>query len=265
MTAYTTVTEIPGQGATEEQLAMLRTRYGIAGELVRNHDVLEVACGSGFGLKYLASRAKRVVGGDFDARMVTLAARHRSEWIDVVRMDAHQLPFGTGRFDVVLLLEALYYLSDTACFLSEARRVLRRDGVLFVCFPNRDWKGFNPSPFSRRYYSLEELEPLLTEAGFAMEAHTGFSAHDSGSHPRFLRRLRRIAVALRLIPRTMRGKAVLKRLLFGRLHPIPETLPNSWTASLSDLLPATAGVTPRDHKVLYVIARPASPESSGPC
>ncbi len=244
---------------------MLRTRYGVAGELVRDHDALEVACGSGFGLRYLASRAKRVVGGDFDARLVTLAARHRSEWIDVVRMDAHQLPFGAGRFDVVLLLEALYYLSDTACFLGEARRVLRHDGVLFVCFPNRDWNGFNPSPFSRRYYSLEELETLLTEAGFAMEGYAGFPAHDSGLHNRLLRRLRRIAVALRLIPRTMRGKAVLKRLLFGPLHPIPKTLPPTWTASLSDLLPVTAGVTPRDHKVLYVLARPASPEPMGPC
>ena len=62
---YTTVTELPGSGATSEQLAMLYARYALAAGFSRGKDVVEVACGPGIGLGYLARWARRVVGGEF--------------------------------------------------------------------------------------------------------------------------------------------------------------------------------------------------------
>ena len=43
----------------------LWTRYAFAGSLCRGKDVLEVACGPGPGLAYLAGKARRVVGSDY--------------------------------------------------------------------------------------------------------------------------------------------------------------------------------------------------------
>lgn len=61
---YTSVTEITGCNVTSEQLQRMYARYRFASELCDDKEVLEVACGSGQGLGYLAKKAKRVVGGD---------------------------------------------------------------------------------------------------------------------------------------------------------------------------------------------------------
>ncbi|HKV87258.1 MAG TPA: hypothetical protein VJT78_04610, partial [Candidatus Dormibacteraeota bacterium] len=59
---YTTVTETWGLAASPEQLAMQYFRYRMAAGLCDGRDVLEIGCGSGMGLPYLASRARRVIG-----------------------------------------------------------------------------------------------------------------------------------------------------------------------------------------------------------
>ncbi len=70
---FGSVTELPGMGATKEQLSMLHTRYRMAAELAEGKDVLELACGPGFGLGALEANSRRVVGGDFDQNMVEIA------------------------------------------------------------------------------------------------------------------------------------------------------------------------------------------------
>ena len=60
---YSIITEIPGIDASQEQLSMLLTRYHVAAERAEGMDLLEVACGAGIGLEYLAVRqgAKTIV------------------------------------------------------------------------------------------------------------------------------------------------------------------------------------------------------------
>jgi 2-polyprenyl-3-methyl-5-hydroxy-6-metoxy-1,4-benzoquinol methylase len=74
-TDYCTVTELPGSNATKEQLARLYHRYHFAAGFCEGKDVLEVACGAGQGLGYLARKAKSVVGGDYGRRCKELLQR----------------------------------------------------------------------------------------------------------------------------------------------------------------------------------------------
>jgi ubiquinone/menaquinone biosynthesis C-methylase UbiE len=106
---YEQVTEIPGLGATREQMSMLYTRYRTAAAFCEGKDVLQVACGAGQGLGYLAAKACRVVGGDYTARLLNLARSHYRDRIPLVRLDAHKLPFRDQTFEVVILYEAIYY------------------------------------------------------------------------------------------------------------------------------------------------------------
>jgi len=123
--SFATVTELPGHGATREQLSMMHTRYRMAAELSKDKDLLELACGPGVALGYLGKNARRVVGGDFDADLVGAAAEHYGTRYEVHQMDAQELPFDDSSFDVILLLEAIYYLPDAEAFVAEARRVLQ--------------------------------------------------------------------------------------------------------------------------------------------
>ncbi|HEY6101682.1 MAG TPA: class I SAM-dependent methyltransferase [bacterium] len=252
MTSYVPVTEVPGSGATAEQLEMLATRYRFAADLTAGRDVLEVACGPGIGLGYLARGARRVVGGDVDERLLHAAKRHYGPRIGLLRLDAHILPFADRSFDAVILFEALYYLREPVRFLGEARRVLRPAGMLLISMVNREWRGFNPSPYSTRYFSAGELRALLESSGFAVELRGGFPSGASTLGGKVLGYAREGAVRLRLIPSTMRGKQVLKRLVYGPLTALPAELMNGRGSSL---VPLRGDLSIPEFKVLYALGR----------
>jgi SAM-dependent methyltransferase len=154
----------------------------------------------------------------------------------------------------VLLLEAIYYLPDAEKFIAEARRVLRPGGALYICSANREWTLFNPSPFSRRYYSAGELREMLHAAGFAAELLAGFPDSGRGLKSRVLRSVRKAAVSMHLIPQTMNGKERIKRLLHGKLVPLPAELTES-IGEVHPLVPVPAGQTVSGHKVIYAVGR----------
>src|SRR5438034_2382376 len=218
---YSTVTEAHGTQITREALDMMWTRYAFAADLCRGRDVLEVACGAGQGLGLLARHARRVVGGDYTMSLLEMARRQYGAAIPLARLDGHRLPFAAGTFDVVILFEAIYYLSHADAFLDECRRVLRPGGVVIVSTVNREWSEFNPSPFSTKYWSARELTGLLAAKGFAAEVHGGFVAARASARDALVAAIKRIAVALRLIPKTMAGKRLLKRLFLGSLVDFP--------------------------------------------
>ncbi len=218
---YTDVTETPGLGATREQMSMLYTRYRTAAAFCEGKDVLEVACGAGQGLGYLATKAHRVVGGDYTERLLSLARSHYGGQIPLVRLDAHRLPFRDRSFDVVILYEAIYYLGEPGQFLAECRRVLRDGGVVLICSVNREWADFNPSPFSTKYLSTRELHELLERQEFAVELYGAFPVSTNSVRDHVVSLLKRVAIALHFIPRTMKGREVLKKYFSADLHQFP--------------------------------------------
>ncbi|OGR98575.1 MAG: hypothetical protein A2V88_07650 [Elusimicrobia bacterium RBG_16_66_12] len=252
--SYVTVTELPGAGATREQLSMLYTRYRLAATHAAGKDLLEVACGPGIGLGYLARSARTVVGGDFDETMLRQARAHYGDRAQLVRLDAHVLPFADHTFDVILLYEALYYLSAPVRFVREVRRLLRSPGTSLICTANPQWDGFNPSPFTFRYFSARELRELMSGEGFTTELYAAFPARSRDRRDHLVSAVRRAAVGLHLIPQTMKGKEALKRLVYGRLAPLPAEAVDGMAAE-AELTPITAADRADDFKVLYAVGR----------
>jgi SAM-dependent methyltransferase len=252
--SYSAVTELPGGRATAEQLSMLRTRYHLARERSRGKDVLEVACGSGMGLGYLAKEARTVVGGDVDESVLRFAREHYRGCgnIEVRQMDAHELPFEDDSFDLVLMYEALYYLRDAGQFLKEAQRVLRPGGELIICSVNCRWHGFNPSPFSTRYVAPDEIGALMEQSGFSPRIEFGFVDRGQSLKRQAISLVRRAAVRAHLVPKTMRGKEWLKRLFYGPLKSLDGELTDD-IAPLAELHELTPDVATSDFKVFYAI------------
>ena len=66
---YSIITEFPGLKATQEQIQRMYQRYCFIREFAQGKDVLEVACGAGMGLGYIAKVANAVTGeSDLDER-----------------------------------------------------------------------------------------------------------------------------------------------------------------------------------------------------
>jgi SAM-dependent methyltransferase len=253
--SYFTVTEQPGQPASRIQLEMLEARYAWAADQARGKDVLEAGCGAGMGLPVLARVARSVEAGDVDPENLGAAAQacaaHRN--IALGRFSAQELPFPNESFDLVLLFEAVYYLPDVRRFLEETRRVLRPGGTLLIVTVNPEWTGFNPSPLQTRYWKAADLLAVLLEAGFGARVQGAFP-ETAGGTAWMIGWIRRVGVALHLVPRTMGGKALLKRIFYGRLQPVPPHL-RLTSARAAELEELDDGVSAVRYRVLYATAR----------
>lgn len=248
---FSTVTELSGHQAHAEQLSMIHTRYSLAQQRCDGKDVLEVACGPGRGLGYLALRARSVTAGDLTPALIDSARAYYGERVKLSVLDAQKLPFADASFDLVLLYEAFYYLPQPEQFLAEAHRVLRPGGELLLSMPNPEWDGFNPSPFSVRYFTADELRTVLVARSFVPRIMAGFAAAPRGPLGLAVSAVRRAAVSLGVIPKTMKGKAWLKGAFYGPLAELGPELDTS--VPVAALVDAAPGPTP-GYKMLYALA-----------
>lgn len=93
-------------------------------QLAGTGHLLDLCCGTGDIARRLAGK---VVGVDFTAEMLQVAARHGGNW---VQADALRLPFPDASFDAVTVGYGLRNLADLEAGLREIRRVLRPGGKL---------------------------------------------------------------------------------------------------------------------------------------
>lgn len=154
--------EMPGTKISRENLQIIYSRYNFVSQFVAGKQVLEVGCGPGVGLGYLAKKAPRVIGGDYSVDNLKLAHKHYQDRVELIQLDAHNLPFKDNCFDVVLTMATIIYLQLDQ-FFSECYRVLKKGGTLIFCTPNKDQPGFRRSPMSKNYFSIPELSQLLSQ------------------------------------------------------------------------------------------------------
>jgi len=249
-TDFSDVTEVPGLAVSRVQLARTYHRYEFAREHVRGA-VLELACGAGQGLAYLARAADRVVGGDRTAANIDLARVAHGARFPLLLLDACRLPFADASFDSVVLLEALYYLPDADGAVAECARVLRHDGRLVVSSVNCAWPDFGRSIHSTRYYTSREIGELLARHGFGPRLYGAF-AEATGPVARARSMVRRLALRLGLVPGSLRAKALLKRFFYGPLLRQPARLDDG-AASGERADPIRADDVDTRHSILYAV------------
>ena len=99
---------------------------------------------------------------------------------------AEKIPFEKKFFDSVVAGELIEHLKKPELFVKEAKRVLKKNGVLVLTTPNR--KSFvnriTKSYFTPIHFSLftkKELEKLLKENGFEIEKFECFPYTEESS------------------------------------------------------------------------------------
>lgn len=103
--------------------------------------VLDVGCGTGnFSMK-MAERGCVVTGIDVSEEMLKVArekAAEKSLSISYLQMDATELGFDDGAFDVVLTMAAVEFIEDTARAVEEMFRVVKNGGQVLIGTINAD-------------------------------------------------------------------------------------------------------------------------------
>jgi ubiquinone/menaquinone biosynthesis C-methylase UbiE len=250
---YVGITETPGTLITREAASMALSRYELVRRLAAGRRVLDAACGSGQGLGYVAREAAHIVGGDITSGLLAQAQAHYGKSVSLVRFDAHALPFVTGSFELVQIHEAIYYMAQPRLVFEECRRVLSRDGILVVSSINPAWADFNPSPHARGYLGAQELKVTLEGLFRSVDILFGFAVPPSNVGRVAVSVIKRTGRRLKLIPRTMRGKTVLKRMFLGPLVAVPAEIDIAM-ASIDE--PSRAPIDEaRRFKTIYAVAK----------
>lgn len=146
-------------------VALHLKRYDFALQWCDGREVLDVACGAGYGSALLATVARRVVGGDVDAGSVAYAKeRYARPNAEFLVLDATSLPFGDRAFDTFCSFETIEHVDEPQRVVAEAARVLRDDGTFLVSTPQVAVTTTSPeNPFHRIELSRTDFAALLDE------------------------------------------------------------------------------------------------------
>jgi SAM-dependent methyltransferase len=129
---------------------------------------LDLGAGSGGNSPLLVDAGYRTIALEHDP--VAAAVTH-DRGIDVVRADAHDLPFPDAAFDVVLACDVLEHLSDDKAATAELYRVLKPGGTLLLTVPAdpRLWSVHDVALSHHRRYTRDSLRSVLEGGGFRIQ------------------------------------------------------------------------------------------------
>ena len=151
-------------------------RYVFALPFVENKRVLDIACGTGYGIGLLRSKAKFVAGVDIDPIAAKEAKDECGDNGAVLLGNGLGLPFADATFNVITSFETLEHLVERSDFLAELERVLTPDGTLILSTPNANYSqpvnGVPANPFHVHEYEPDELKAEL-EKHFSVERFLG--------------------------------------------------------------------------------------------
>ena len=130
-------------------------------------EVLNVGAGPFFELTRVDATDRRITVCDIDPRAVALARELHGERLagaDVLEPDA-PLPYGDGRFDLVVSMDVIEHLPEAALlpWLVELFRVTKPGGLVFLTTPNYASKGLV-------FLEQTALELVARKQGFSRQA-----------------------------------------------------------------------------------------------
>jgi 2-polyprenyl-3-methyl-5-hydroxy-6-metoxy-1,4-benzoquinol methylase len=158
-------------------------RYAMAMELTAGKDVLDIACGEGYGSQLLATNARTVTGVDNDKAIITTASqKYKASPLRFITGEATRIPLPDQSVDVVVSFETLEHLADHEAFIVELKRVIRPDGLLIISTPDKDQytlKSGNTNPFHVNELNRPEFEVLLSKYFKQVKIFTQETCHSS--------------------------------------------------------------------------------------
>ena len=147
-------------------------------DLQGNEQVLDCGCGGGANVAVFLRMVDEghVTGLDYSTVSVAKAREVNRAAIDagrceIVQGNVQELPFDDARFDVVTAFETIYFWKDLAHCFAEIHRVLKAGAVFMITNETSGKTGAHEKWMKivdgMSVYTGEELEALLTGAGFA--------------------------------------------------------------------------------------------------
>ena len=146
---------------------------------MRNHKlkkVLDVGCGTGKLVRFLNDAGFSATGCDLSEEALKIA-KQKNKKNTFVKASAIKLPFKNNSFDLLTVISLVEHLTkkEINMFLSEAYRVVKPNGYIFLVTPNfnspmrfllrRKWFGYS-DPTHITFFTPSSLKSHLQKYGF---------------------------------------------------------------------------------------------------
>ena len=147
-------------------------RYAFAISNGKPGEVLDIACGAGYGSFQLIQSEKyaqsRVTAVDIDQSAIDYAKkRYSNPSIHFICADA-LLYNDQGGYDTIISLETIEHIKDTKLFVKKLHSLLKTDGVLIISAPVTPSTDGNPHHMSD--FSVSSFKHLFETSGFILES-----------------------------------------------------------------------------------------------
>jgi len=138
---------------------------------IYDKNILDIACGSGWGSHILAEYAESVRGVDISEEAVTYAeSSYKLDNLSYTQGDITDIPEQDKKFKVVVSIETFEHVSHDVIkkLIEECYRVLDNKGYFIFTTPDGDVYPYHPKDksevkgFHLWHYTKDELEELLT-------------------------------------------------------------------------------------------------------
>ncbi len=158
---------VPGESWHPQMELEHWNRYMAFQYLAESRNVLDVACGEGYGTALLAKVARMATGWDLSEINIRHAKKKYGASRDNLNYaveDACDLPACACPADVVCSFETIEHVNDIDAFVSGLTRVMTNDGIAIISAPKPHINPATKRPFNPyhvRELSSEELELVL--------------------------------------------------------------------------------------------------------
>jgi len=131
--------------------------------------LLDLGCGAGIHSLNFAKMGFRVTGIDISVEGLKIAkkkAQKRNLKIRFLLRDILKNKFASESFDIVIFMNSLhhFYYSGLEKALQEAKRVLKKSGIMIICEPNNlhfyNYLAYSIAHFFKKHQSLINLKYL---------------------------------------------------------------------------------------------------------
>lgn len=137
-------------------------RYCFAKAFVCKKNVLDIACGSGYGSAILAQNASKVTGGDISADAICFAKKHyQANNIEFIQECVENINMESG-VDVIVSFETIEHIANEKEYFDAIIRNLSANGIFIVSTPLAENDGQNPyNKYHVNEYSKERFKNTL--------------------------------------------------------------------------------------------------------
>lgn len=237
-------------------------RYIYFKDFYKEKNILDAACGSGYGCEIMIKNyAKRVVGIDINDAIIRKNIKTYQypnlEFLNIPCENINQLE---SKFDIITSFETIEHLKEPKVFIQYAYDLLVDNGILIISTPNvKRFKESNQSNIQNHYhlheFSLDELKDILMNCHFKIK--TIYHQSESIEFLRYMeiqhnfhqfRQIVKSSIAFRI-------ESIIRKILCKPYRPIPFFYPYCHKQTINDFVIEELNKPEDWYKTFIIIAQ----------